>query len=195
MAERARAPKNGGDTKDEIEKLAKGKRKAAKAKKPGPGHNGEVPDEVIDRHLEAVNIKRLAMDKAKAEFDQKKGEFRAALKLAKEDGVNIDALRWAHDLSKQDTAEVLQRVHDTGRILKRMNVPLGFQFGLFSDVEAPKLVNPVLAGQAAGKSGAPRTDNPHPPGSDDFQLWDDAWLAEQTKIAQAMAQDAGAPAP
>lgn len=193
MAERARAPKNGDETKDEIEKAARGKRKAAKAK-PGPGHNGEVPDEVIDRHIEAVNIKRLTMDKAKAELDQKKGEFRAALKLAKEDGVNIDALRWAHDLSKQDSAEVLQRVHDTGRILKRMNVPLGYQFGLFGEVEAPKMTNPVLAGQAAGKSGAPRTENPHPPGSDDFQLWDDAWLSEQTKIAQAMAPDAGASA-
>lgn len=193
MAERARAPKNGDDTTGEIEKLARGKKKAAKAK-PGPGHNGEVPDEVIDRHLEAVNIKRVAMDKAKLEHDQKKGEFRAALKLAKEDGVNIDALRWSHDLSKQDSAEVLQLVHDTGRMLKRMNVPLGTQFGLFSDVEAPKLVNPVLAGQASGKAGAPRTENPHAPGSDDFQLWDDAWLAEQTKIAQSMGPDAGAPA-
>jgi hypothetical protein len=116
------------------------------------------------------------------------------MKLAKDDGVNIDALRWAHTLSKEDSAEVLQRVHDTGRILKRMNVPLGTQFSLFSDVEAPKLVNPVLAGQAAGKAGGPRTDNPHPPGSDDFQLWDDMWLAEQTKIAQAMGPEGGAAA-
>ena len=191
MAERARAPKNGDATNEEIEKAARGK--AAKAK-PGPGHNGEVPDEVIERHLEEVNTKRLAMDKAKLEHDQKKGEFRAALKLAKEDGVNVDALRWAHDLSKQDSAEVLRRVHDTGRMLKLMKVPLGTQFSLFSDVEAPKLVNPVLAGQAAGKSGAPRTENPHPPGSNEFQLWDDAWLAEQTKIAQRMGPESGASA-
>ncbi len=195
MAERARAPK-GND--DEISKIAESKRKAnkaAKSAKAKAGHNsGEVPDEVYDRHLEVINVREIEMEKAKAEYDQKRGEFRAAFKAAKDDGCNLTAIRDARAAHRSDHNTTLQNIHDTGRVLRIMKSPLHTQFSLFSDVQPPKITNPVLAGQAAGKRGDDRTSNPHTPGSDDFQLWDDAWFAEQSKIAQKMGGGEGTPA-
>jgi hypothetical protein len=182
MAERARAT-NGETPK---------RQRKSKAPKPGkPGHNsGEVPVEVYERHLDLIDTKRVAYEKAAAEAKQKKGELASAFKAAKGDGCNIDAIKAAHALTKRDLTDVVQDHHDIGRVLRILGSPLGTQFKLFADGDLPKPVSAVLAGQQAGKQGAPRDGNPHPPGSDEFVQYDNAWLEEQTKIAASMGDDA-----
>lgn len=187
MAERAKAtPENGADGEPK-----KSRRKAQKAPKPGEaGHNsGEVPDEVYQRHLEKIDETAKALKKAKEVYDQVKGVHQSAYKAAKSDGCDIDAIKRARKLHELDHGVVVTEHANTGRVLRLMNSPLGTQFGLFDDIKLPPPVNAVLAGAHAGKNGEDRANNPHMPGSDEFEQWDSSWLSEQTKIAERMAGD------
>lgn len=183
MAERART--NGHTADGEPQPKRRGRKPKDKA--PAAGHNsGEIPTEVYERHLAAIQTKRTAMDKAHEAYKQARGEFRSAFKTAKADGCNIDAMKEAHRLSKLDQLEVVQDFRDLGRILRIMEAPIGTQFGLFPEVELPKPVNAVLAGQHAGKNGEPRVNNPHPPGTPEYEQWDGGWLEKQAAIAEEM---------
>lgn len=183
MAERAK-----GEKKNGAGKAAKSLRKALRAPKPGEaGHNsGVVPDEVYDRHLKKIDLTAKALDKAKEVYDQARGVHRSAFKAAKDDGVNIDAVRLARKLDKLDLGVVATDYSDTGRVLRLMKSPLAEQLNLFADVAPPAPVNPVLAGEHAGKNNAPSDENPYSPGSEPFQMWHDGWLRGQTSIAQEM---------
>lgn len=195
MAERARATKKHA-ANEEITALAKSKRKALKAPKPGKaGHNsGSVPDEVYERHLDKIETTSKAMDKAKEAYDQAKGVHQAAFKAAKGDGVNTDAVRLARSLHKRDHGVVAQDFADTGRVLRLINSPLGTQFGLFADVELPKPVSAVLQGQHAGKNGEDRQNNPFPPNTDEFVQWDGGWMEKQAEMVRKMGPGEGASA-
>lgn len=159
------------------------KPKAAKGKKAGPGHNsGAIPDEVYERHLKKIDQTAKAMDKAKLEFDQKKGEHQSAFKSAKSDGLNTDAIKLARKLDSLDAGQVLLDYSETGKILKLMRSPLSVQMSLF-DITLPKDVQAAMDGKAAGKMSAPRDTNPHAAGSPEFVEWDQCWLAAQNELS------------
>lgn len=184
MAERARAKGKKATAKKKAPKGAQASRgKVAKtAAKPGIGHNsGSVPDEVYDRHLKRIDQTAKAMDKAKLEYDQKKGEHRSAFRAAKDDGVNIDAVRIARELDKQDAGVVVTNYSDVGRVLRLMESPLADQMDLFQNIEVPLPANATLAGTQAFKSGNDRSTNPYKAGTAEYVNFDTAWKAEADK--------------
>ncbi len=187
MAERGKArqkAKYGGVKRRGRSSTARGNG-AAKARRL---HNsgGELPDEVYERHLRSIDSKWRARQKAHAEFKQKDGEYRAAKKLAKDDGCNIGAIDLARDLDKRDQADVALLYRDTGRVLRLMESNLATQLELFAGIDLPDPESPVLAGEAAGKRGDPRDNNPHRPGTDEYEQYDVAWQKGQEALAGAL---------
>jgi hypothetical protein len=186
MAERASAGKGKkgkrAKTKNQadIVDLAKARQKANKeAKVHGkPGHNsGEVADDVVLKHISAI-------DNADKAFQSAKGKLQNAWSAAKEAGINTDALKQARKQDAKDHGATVITYVDTGRYLKLMGSPLGTQFNLFSGVEKPAPErDPAVQGLEAAANGLARDDNPHTPGSADFALWDQSFLDGQEQAA------------
>lgn len=162
MAERARG------------KSPKSKRRG---KRNGVGHNSgekvvafpnsDIPDEVRERHLKAVELAELAVERARKPLKAAQTRLQAALQTARDDGVHVDGMQDARKLSKRDRLDVLQRYTETGKFLRLMESPLAVQLELFKTGEWPQPVNINLQGYRAGKIGA-AFDCPHPPGTEEY---------------------------
>src|SRR5437899_4971612 len=91
---------------------AKAKRKTKSSKgngtgKPRAGHNsGEIPEEVILRWDAKINTAEIAASKVKVLYDSAKGRLQSVYRAAKEDGVDIDALKEARKMDADDHAAV-----------------------------------------------------------------------------------------
>jgi len=185
MAERAKSKgrRRNGNGQSTLPLSGKKKRSSRGV---GDNSGGDVPTEVYERHLGVISTRRNAMQRAQETAKQRTGEYRSALRAAKEDGCNTDAMLLAHKLDKMDPIEVALLYRDTGRVLRLDESKLATQLNLFADVAAPAPENPVLAGEAAGKRGDPRESNPHLPGSNDYVLYDSAWQQGQESIAATL---------
>lgn len=183
MAERARSAKN------------KAKAKAKKApKSPGKGHNSgafhAVPDETYDRNIKKILNTKKALDKIKIEYDQKRGEHRAAYSTAKQDGCDIDAIRLALKLEESDAGVVVTTYSNVGRILKLIESPLAEQMDLFQNMVIPLPANATLAGTQAFKEGHERGSNPFKAGTQEYANFDEAWMEAQKATAMEMGDSA-----
>lgn len=84
MAERARAT-NGDATKDDIERAAKGRRKAEKAKAAKPAKNaGPVSDETVQMHVNLIREAKENWQKARDVATQAQSVLRNRRKVAAE---------------------------------------------------------------------------------------------------------------
>jgi hypothetical protein len=172
MAERARAQKKS--------KAPKGKNGTAKA-----GHNsGEVADEIILRWNSKIEVAANAAQRAKDAHDSAKGRLQSIYKAAKDDGVDIDALKEVRKMDKGDHAEVELRYRNTGRYLRVLESKLAVQFELFPEVKQSAAVGAWLAGSRAGKAGEPVENNPHTVGSAPFEEYDQGWRHGQQLLAK-----------
>lgn len=203
MAERARAKKKTaakGAVKGKAIAVLPKKTKGGKGK-PGVGHNSglhAVSDEVIGRHLDTLKAKKKALDKIvndyKEDLDQARGVYRSARKLAKKEGVNLKGFDIMIELEGQDMGHVQVNYADVARYQKITDSPL-LQLEMFAGMLTPEpAVDVALQGQQAGKEGANRDSNPHKPGGDDFQIWDENWMLGQKMIADKMGGGKGASA-
>lgn len=148
--------------------------KQTKGKKRRMGDNsGKIPDEVYERHLAKIDTTGKAMDKAKEAYDQAKGVHQSAFKAAKGDGCDIDAIRLARKLDKQDAGVTQVTYANAARVLNLMGSALGEeQLNLFgSIVEPPPKVDVALQGQQAGKNAEPASNNPYLQGTEDHVIW------------------------
>lgn len=199
MAERARARKKVGKGKGKVPSRGTVATLPKKKGKRGIGDNSglhAVPDEVIGRHLDTLKAKKKALDKVVADYkedlDQARGVYRSARKLAKKEGVNLKAFDIMSELESEDMGHVQVNYADVARYQKITDSPL-LQLEMFAGMLAPEpKVDVALQGQQAGKEGANRDSNPHKPGSDDFQVWDENWMVGQGQIANKMAKSGGA---
>jgi hypothetical protein len=159
-------------------------------RKRGKGDNSgdyAVPDEVYERHLAKINSTEKAMDKAKIEYDQAKGVHQSAYKAAKGDGCEIDAIRLARKLDKQDHGLTQIIYANVARVLNIMDSPLGSkQLDLFGAIVAatPAPADPGRLGEQAGREAVDAGANPYTPGSDDFVVWADGWARGQQANAE-----------
>jgi hypothetical protein len=139
------------------------------------GHNSNVPDEVYERWLKKIDTADNAYQRAKKTSDARKAELAAMFAGAKDDGVNIDAVKGARQDHKRDHLEVVAEYHDKVRVLRLMKSPLVMQLGLFGSVERAPDVQARLDGMHAGRQGASIEDNPHSPGTAYFIEWRAGW--------------------
>lgn len=163
------------------------------AKKRGRGDNSgdhAVPDEVYERHLSKIDSTAKAMEKAKEAYDQAKGVHQSAYKAAKNDGCDIDAIRLARKLDKQDAGVTQVTYANVSRVLNIMGSPLGSQqldlFGSIAQPEVQAKVDPGAQGLNAGRNGENRGNNPFNPGTPEFEQWDGSWIKGQAEIVKTM---------
>lgn len=189
MAERARARRKAAKTKGLKGKVATMPKQPRGKKARRAGHNsGEIPTEIYERHLAKIDTTSKAMEKAKEAFDQAKGVHQSAYKAAKNDGCDTDAIRLARKLDKADHGVTQVTYANVARILNIMGSPLGEeQLNLFGAIENPgPKVDVALQGQSAGKNGEPAENNPHTPGSDDYQVWFENWQLGQAQLGEGI---------
>jgi ribosome modulation factor len=188
MAERAKAKKKAAAKKKTPMKAdkkldAKGPRKARKGDNSGAVH--AVPDEVIGRHLKLIKAKLKAMEPILEDLNEARGVYRNARKLAKKEGVNLDAVDIILKLENLDQGKVLVDHADAGRYLMIMDSPLATQLDLFQNlqVQAPE-VDARLQGRQAGGNAEDAENNPFTPGTEQFQAWAEGWAEGQNDNAE-----------
>jgi len=170
------------------------KRKRAKRKANGVGHNSgkvvafpksDIPDEVRQRHLDAVEKAELAVERARRPLKAAQARLQAVLQTARDDGVHIDGLQDARKLSKRDRIDVLTRYQETGRFLVLMQHPLALQLELFKTPDWPEPVNINLQGYQAGKRGD-AFDCPHPPGTEQYITYKAGYDTAQQELQEQL---------
>lgn len=189
MAERAKAKKKTAakkkatPMKGDKASSAKGPRRARKGDNSGAIH--AVKDEVIERHLKSIKSKLKAMDPILEELNEARGVYRNARKLAKKEGVNLDAVDIILKLENLDQGKVLVDHADAGRYLAIMDSPLATQLDLFQNLQAqmPE-VDALLQGRQAGGNAEPAENNPFKPGTSEFQQWAQGWAEGQDENGQ-----------
>lgn len=177
---------------------------ARKPKPPGDDTTGNVvhaqfgtnvPDETILRHVHACMA-------IKGRLETLQGEYRAALKLAKTDGVSSRAISWYLAARKRDPENIDMETRERNRIARLMALPIGTQLGFLdgqhsiADDIMEEAVDAQAQGRLAHSRGVSREANPHMPiDSKDYVDWDFGWFTEQSRVASAAAADLGGPRP
>lgn len=148
---------------------------------------------------------RRAVD-AKHEVDRCKDRTKIAnkalsviLKDARSAGIHPDNIKWYLAAMERSPAEIDAETRERNTIARAMKLPLGTQLGLFDDGatvasrivqdgghERDDLKRVAADGEAAGKAGKNRTDNPWPLKSPAFDSWDGGWIKGQTAIASEL---------
>jgi hypothetical protein len=181
------------------------------------GRVAAVSGETKAKHWNKIRQLKAAVQKLTDEKNSKNGEFRAAVKAAKDAGCDTDAMLEVLKLSKWEPEEIATFFSGVNEFLVIAKVPVPKvpqQLGLFHDgtgigervdnaaFEAadPKDFTPAQldAAQASGKKkgldGRPITDNPHEEGSPLALRWTGGWREGQNELADK-AFRGGAPAP
>lgn len=189
MAERAKAKAKGKKAA-----APKGRKRKVLSADPKKHNQADgVPDEVYDRNLKNIERTAKAMEKAKEVYDSARGAHRDAYREAKDDGCDIEAIKLARQLHKQDHGIVITTYSNTGRVLALMESPLAEQLDLFANLQpAREKVDAPTQGLRAGRAAEPRSNNPYPPGSEEYQAWDSQWLVGEREIISRMGS--GSPA-
>jgi hypothetical protein len=169
--------------------------KAAASLAEARSHN--VPPEVFLKHYREIrDLKDAQADAAAA--------VARAKKAAKNDGVDLDALKWLEKLAGLDTDEAELQIKHLQIYAKWIELPIGMQLDMWGKPE-PATVDAQAAeeqrewaaggdGYKAGEKGdQQREDNPHEAGSAEHVAWDKGWtrghkvwLSAQKQIASEM---------
>jgi uncharacterized protein (UPF0335 family) len=161
-------------------------------------HN--VPPEVFLKHYRAIRtLKDEQADAAAA--------VARAKKAAKNDGIDLKALKLLEDLAKLDNDEAEMLLRHTEQYAKWINLPIGMQGDFFGKPE-PATVDAKTAqeqrewqagsdGLAVGKAGHEREANPYEAGTSEWDTWDRSWIIgfkawedSQKEIAAELAANA-----
>lgn len=173
MAERAKSKKKA---------KAKTATKGLKGK-PGVGHNsGGVSPALVKTHHEKLDGIEDRLAKTKTAYDKVKGEHRAAYAVVKQDGIDVDALKLARQLHKEDHGIVVTTYAKVGDYLAAIKSELATQMDLFQSLEIQPPKDAAMAGVHAFKNKEPRSNNPYKQGTEEYVSFDNAWMAEGGKV-------------
>lgn len=168
--------------KEAIEKLA-----ANAAKANAKTNTGEISDEAAARHILLIEAAETEWQEARDKAAELQGVYRNRLKVAKGDGMDVDALKLAFKIKRRQMGEVVSEQRSVGRYLKLMGSPLGTQWSLFDqpDEDGAKL-DATARGEQAGREGADRDSNPYTPGTPDWFAYNNGWQTGQDAIASTL---------
>lgn len=180
--------------------------RAAKA----PVDPSGVPDATIRKHCLRAAELRTAVDKSQ-------GEYRAALKAAKSDGVDPGVITWYLRTKKRELQEVDFETRQRNRVAIVMKLPIGVQLGLFDNGKtvasivdgeaiatngkaakktrssAKTIAAAKLAGSKAGSAGE-NMEHDFEDGSPEALAFESAWKDAQQALARKTFGATGAPA-
>lgn len=156
---------------------------------PSLGAQSNVPPETFLAHYRAIRAATRDKDEAGSVLANTK-------KAAKRDGIDLATLKLLEQLAKLDDDERETQLRRLEQYATWANLPLGTQLDAFGQHQIPKVKAKAArehelweageAGLKAGKTGALRDANPHPPGSEMHVAWDKSWLAGQGVIASEL---------
>lgn len=173
--------------KEAIEKLAESAKKAnAKTK-----NVGEISDETVKMHENLILAAELEWHKKRDDASVAQGVYRNRLKVAKSDGMDVDAFKKAAKEAKRTAGEVIAEQRNIGRYLRIMGSPLGTQWSMFDGEEAAETIDPAAQGEQAGLNGEPRENNPHTAGTTPWFMWGNGWQLGQDKLAETLGRGNG----
>lgn len=175
--------------REAIERLAKS---AAAANEKAGKNTGEISDEAAGRHILLIEAAETEWQEARDKAAELQGVYRNRLKVAKSDGMDIDALKLAFKIKRRQTGEVISEQRGIARYLQLMGCPLGHQWSLFEepDADGAKL-DATARGEQAGREGADRDSNPYNPGTPDWFAFNNGWQAGQDTIAATLGRGNG----
>lgn len=134
-------------------------------------------------YIEAVKAER----KAKEAHDKAKAKTRSVLAIAKDMGVDNDAMVDLKNMEKLDFDDLLLRARNTQRLAIAVGSPIA-QLGLFPDEpvqEAAPEMNPVARGYTAGRAGDADSTNPYgASGGEKAELWLKGWHDGYNKFVE-----------
>lgn len=150
-----------------------------------------VSDSTLQKHIRAISGLKIALDSAQ-------GEYRAALKSAKSEGVRTSMLIAAFQSKKREIEDVEADLRDYVRYCALMNMPL-VQMEMFAappnkgsqpaddDDDDPEAAEHRTwqaqeAGVKAGTEGKFQTENPHIDGSHEWEAWKAGWMKGQETL-------------
>ena len=151
----------------------------AKAASLAEASSHNVPPEVFLRHYRTIRD-------LKSEHSETGMAIARAKKAAKNDGIDLDALRWLEKLADLDTDEAELQIKHLQTYAGWLKLPIGTQLAMFAQPEATP-VDPQAAaehaeweardqGSAEGKAGHERGDNPNLLGSPEYAAYDRGWV-------------------
>lgn len=153
-------------------------------------NSGEISDEAAQRHIQLIEASHVEWQEARDKAAELQGVYRNRLKVAKGDGMDVDALKLAFKIKARPAGEFVSEHRSVGRYLRLMAAPVGTQFGLFDFLDekadgAPKDLEAeaTLAGEHAGLNSEPRSNNPHDPGSTKWFNWNNGHQVGTDKLA------------
>ena len=196
MANKAVPRKRQAAKDQKIERGAKaGKVKRAKAT---AATNGATEDNVpanvtrdtVQHHAAKIFAQQAKVKEVAEELKTERSALSGLYKLAKEDGVNIDAIKAVAKMRKRDASEIRTEQRDIKRYLSVLAPNHAKQLDMFVGWGG-KVSDPDAEGFAAYKNNEPATNNPYKVGSEDAQTWHDGWKRGETMTVQSMAPGAG----
>ncbi len=154
-----------------------------------PAGSNVTPEIFLTHYQQCRSLKRA--------LEEANGLYRAGLKAAKNVGINQGQLVAVLKAERDDPDQRALNNRDFMRYALWANVPMGTQFAMFSDDQAPKPTEKAASeltifrakqdGIDAGRAGHNRAANPHAEGSPTHVAFDEGWLHGQAVIANEMA--------
>ena len=158
-----------------------------------PGDN--VTDAVLVQALGACAATYSAQEEAAEAAKTARSAHSNELKRWKKMGIAFEPLKRAVKERFLDPREVLANVHAYVRMRALQNMPSIQQdlLALWTDIDLPDETKAQIErdrwrdeGSFSAREKAARDANPHQPGSEAYQCWDQGWLHDQNRIATAM---------
>lgn len=157
---------------------------------------GEISDEALDRHIRLIKAAEGEWREARDKASELQGVLRNRYKVAKNDGVDIEAMKLAFRIAERPSGEFVSEHRNVGRYLRAMSAPVGTQFGLFDFLDAKAEAAPqdeksieaeaTLAGEHAGLNGEPKENNPHTAGTPQWFGWNNGHQIGADKLADGL---------
>ena len=191
-------------------------RRAKDAAQPVEGANGppKTPEDIFNEHFPQIKAAKMELEKAQSAASTANSTYRNYLKSFKKAGGDSDALIMALADQKLDPNDVNRKIANYNRYARLMGMPIGTQFGLFTDGQtvATKVDNGADKSPAtermtdrmrtainedgfkAGFNGRNLDTNPYEDGSPDFLAWSAGWNEAQAARAQSMGPQGAQPA-
>jgi hypothetical protein len=146
----------------------------------------EASDKLIDHHLKLIKVAQANFENSKATTAARRKVLNNRFKVAESDGIPKKAMKRALEIEGTPAHKTIEEEQMVGRILRRLEVGIGHQWGLF---DSPKMVDEVLpeaAGERAGAAGISADANPHDPGTEKHVKWRAGWGTGQKTITDRM---------